>query len=1205
MRNKYKATKNYKKEQNSYEEYEVGSALPAIKLSHEVIGLGKYLDEIYKSSQIGSLMLTPSKILEGAFYVIRPECRSNPDWMSQASNSLREILYPFHKTSNINSIFSLYMKYMKDKKILNKISSKKFFLTLKKINELYLFFQDVTHHGIDPKIITNKPTEKEFLKKVDEFLISLLNLIELKALYIHALIDAILNRRPSDGIKDASILLNLIDLEEKNYFFKRANEKWLMYLWNKGLLDSLKQGSKDSYNNPEIRYLVRMAKSQDRGTIIRVIEIITNKDLAIYENKFNPELIYQILRILADWPAEYIKEALKGLGEDKVRTWIKIMAPFGITITFSLERIMKKLVETKEYGWAIKFADFVLSVKSKKDFKVNYIKVFDTKIPKGEVTPFYIYDLDHTQVFENFEKIINFGNNIELIEQIFSRFSKKFEQILNLTQRKEDDFFGYDDTEVMPLYTIDLFNLEMPSETTFDYKVKAFLYVLKLSFDKIVKYYRKENPRKIKEIFERNIGYSNNINAPIKKNSRSIWAFRLYALSQAPEIFKEHIKKMLFEPINNNPYSCVIYKPEYINVLKKNFSTLFSSEEKRKFLNKLYNDFKTELTKDRNYKTTYGWFLCFIQKDDIFRREFRKKFEGLSVKILENCNVTAEVGPVTFYRVKPKHPKPIISQEEFNKLSIDELIKKLKGEWSSRNLSKIDSPTKPGDIEFLLKGRVRDKFQEIVNNLPKFFDKDIHPRYLHSFLSGMKENFLENRETDFKPFFKIVEEFKNKGKKWFVEEDEKINSTDYFGWVAQWRSVHRSLAELIKIILQENDGKTVIDFNAYRNDIFNTLKYLLHPDTAYPDPSVEDEIKKIDSNSRINTPMNIAINSVRGEAFEAFVHFVFWDSKRMYNQHKLEKDVKDLFKTIIEKEITRTMMFIYAYYTPTFHYRDRNWFVKKIMPMLFGKKDKDLKLAAEEGYLSQNLYREIFQDVAFRELYKEWIKNPYVDYSNNQEHFKHLDDALADHLAIGYIYDLDFDMKTDIFTLFWNVTNQRRWKEFITFIGRHLQNQKNYLNSKEKIKKRLLKLWEFILEKKKLEDSEVLSAFGEWVDEKIDIFTDEELVKMVSKILKKSKGAWENQYSLFEKLSNFSQFDLRKTLNIIRNFFIIEYDKEEKKRRSWLVGYGDYREKIKIIFEKAAKDKKLKKEAEKLISDLIENLGEPFWFLEDLVLRNN
>ena len=36
-------------------------------------------------------------MFRGAIYAARVECRSNMDWISQAANSLREILYPFWK----------------------------------------------------------------------------------------------------------------------------------------------------------------------------------------------------------------------------------------------------------------------------------------------------------------------------------------------------------------------------------------------------------------------------------------------------------------------------------------------------------------------------------------------------------------------------------------------------------------------------------------------------------------------------------------------------------------------------------------------------------------------------------------------------------------------------------------------------------------------------------------------------------------------------------------------------------------------------------------------------------------------------------------------------------------------------------------------------------------------------------------------------
>ena len=41
------------------------------------------------------LRTRPSDMFQGAVFVARIEARGNPDWIAQAANSLREILYPF------------------------------------------------------------------------------------------------------------------------------------------------------------------------------------------------------------------------------------------------------------------------------------------------------------------------------------------------------------------------------------------------------------------------------------------------------------------------------------------------------------------------------------------------------------------------------------------------------------------------------------------------------------------------------------------------------------------------------------------------------------------------------------------------------------------------------------------------------------------------------------------------------------------------------------------------------------------------------------------------------------------------------------------------------------------------------------------------------------------------------------------------------
>ena len=66
--------------------------LPPPSLSPEQQKLCKRLDEWH---ELYKLKVRPSKMFEGAIFATAPECQGNPDRISQAAHSLREILYPF------------------------------------------------------------------------------------------------------------------------------------------------------------------------------------------------------------------------------------------------------------------------------------------------------------------------------------------------------------------------------------------------------------------------------------------------------------------------------------------------------------------------------------------------------------------------------------------------------------------------------------------------------------------------------------------------------------------------------------------------------------------------------------------------------------------------------------------------------------------------------------------------------------------------------------------------------------------------------------------------------------------------------------------------------------------------------------------------------------------------------------------------------
>jgi hypothetical protein len=68
-----------------------GAADPA-QLTPKQEELCKRLDDLHSKY---NLRAKPSDMFRGAIFAAKAEFRSNPDWMAQSANSLREILYPF------------------------------------------------------------------------------------------------------------------------------------------------------------------------------------------------------------------------------------------------------------------------------------------------------------------------------------------------------------------------------------------------------------------------------------------------------------------------------------------------------------------------------------------------------------------------------------------------------------------------------------------------------------------------------------------------------------------------------------------------------------------------------------------------------------------------------------------------------------------------------------------------------------------------------------------------------------------------------------------------------------------------------------------------------------------------------------------------------------------------------------------------------
>lgn len=115
-----------------------GGQLPPSSLTPEQEDLCKRMDKLHVRY---GLKVKPSDMFKGAIFAARIECRSNPDWVAQAANSLREILYPF---------WSRYVDGITDRKAeaFKKYGSVRVDENfIQDINRVYGLLNDLAHHG--------------------------------------------------------------------------------------------------------------------------------------------------------------------------------------------------------------------------------------------------------------------------------------------------------------------------------------------------------------------------------------------------------------------------------------------------------------------------------------------------------------------------------------------------------------------------------------------------------------------------------------------------------------------------------------------------------------------------------------------------------------------------------------------------------------------------------------------------------------------------------------------------------------------------------------------------------------------------------------------------------------------------------------------------------------------------------------------------
>jgi len=1138
--------------------------LPPVSLSREEEDLCWKLDKFYKFYNLNK---KPSEFYKGAIFAARDENRSNPDWLAQASHSLREILYPF---------FSRQVKKVKDKK---KKAFEKFgsvgskLIKDEEIGKLYNKLQDVAHHRL---IKDFENLRQEFIKIIKKALAYQTD--------IHKLIDEILEKEliksQQKQLKNEIEDLIYINSDAHFYFFYKADERWIDWLWENGFLEAIKQKTEDptrySYKTPELNYLVKVTEKVPE----KVVDIM--RQVQISKETFNPEVIDRFVYICSKLPVEQL---IKMISKIKDENWIPLMGAFNQWM-YSYEEMLKKLFEAKDFDNLLTLAKTILSIKTREEIKSQ---------SKFSENPFYFENLSYTKVFWY---LVNVSN--EYLEKSLDLSIKILKEVINNTSEKsEESIFKLKDNFY---FSEDFSDLKVGEDKNLGGKdniKELFVAILEIS-RRLIKEKYKDNKEELIKIFKDILDFENE---EILPDTYSIWKLRLTILSLDCAVFKNEIKKTLFRIFNVGDRYYDILTIEYQKLLWNCFGIL-EEKDKRDYVKQVIEFFvgQKEKNPDKEWIIKDGSKILSLIFNHLTEEEKtrakKNKFE---------LNPDIEIKPEVEVKFGSVVSRASISEDEFSKMEIKEILEKLTTEWTPEELFKkykkyndehFLAPINSEGIGEYIKTNVPERLEQYLEYALKFFDKEkIHPHYTYSFLVGVQQAIKNNRakakDIDWKNLIELLLKIKESGeKKSLRNEPQKQEFADV--WLANWNSIHFAITDVIRELLKNEDDIVVIDFSKYRGELLEIIKYLLN----YPDPTPEDEDIKTSKitvergkDKKISDPFTMAINSVRGRAFEDFVLFIYQDGE------KLKDDVKEIFKKVLEKENTRALMFMFGYYLPSFYFRDKEW-IRNLFSKIFPKEDNRFYTASWQGYLSQSLYKELFFDLEIQKLYEYGIN--LKEENSDQENFRDLDEGIAIHLALAFVHFKEFDFENKLFQKFWEEGSAEEHFHFVDFIGRHIITREDNLIEKiEKdgldVKKRIKNFWNWMLEKY-AKDKKPFEAFGFWIDLDKGIFKVDELADLIKRTLEKTGGILDWDYGLMKNIVILAKESSENTLGILSLFLkgVLENNRENK----ILIHIDqEWYEAFNILYQ----NPKTKEGVISLINELLEKGGRLFWKLEDII----
>ncbi len=124
-------------------------------------------------------------------------------------------------------------------------------------------------------------------------------------------------------------------------------------------------------------------------------------------------------------------------------------------------------------------------------------------------------------------------------------------------------------------------------------------------------------------------------------------------------------------------------------------------------------------------------------------------------------------------------------------------------------------------------------------------------------------------------------------------------------------------------------------------------------------------------------------------------------------------------------------------------------------------------------------------------------------------------------------------------------------------------------------------------------------ASGYWINQDVEILSDEDVIERMAATLEKSDGDVDWDYGLLKRLSIFAEKNGEKTFKIIKHYLLSSGGELNSNLRTPFLHDDDLKKSLEVIWKNG--DQEIKDEIKILANTLIEKGSSAFWWIKDVI----